>query len=187
MSEKDDFDTENYPSGRTVSIGEAARLLNTSRSTLKRKGTEWGLSIFWDGRGRRYSVRELEELRRGEPLESRKPDTISQHVGAAYKHLAPTGYRFRVYGTGSNKGYLGFFSGQSYFDVTSRIQKDFGHGRYYLKLVDEDGNMTGDTFWADMADPSDDESWDRLEILRNTRALTRIFRSCIRQLQRYIE
>ncbi len=81
------------PEGMTVSVGEAARILGTSRSTLKRRSHEWGLRTFWDRRGRRYSVGELKKAREG-VLKPRKPanltldiDSIRNYNCAIRRHI----------------------------------------------------------------------------------------------------
>ena len=58
----------------------------------------------------------------------------------------------------------------------SLLRNEYGYGTYYLKLLDEDGNMTGYNFSVDIDDPDDMETLDRLESLRNRKAMTRLFK-----------
>ena len=79
----------------------------------------------------------------------------------------PGGYRFRVYGTGINKGYLGCFVGEHADDVVFWLREEFGGGTYHLKLIDESGRMTGYNFAARMEGPSGEEKQERLEKVSN--------------------
>ena len=145
------------PEGMTVPVGQAARILGVSGSTLKRRASEWGLRTFWDRRGRRYSIVELEKLKHS-PSSPRKPATVSLDFDSIMEYDIPGGYRFRVYGTGANKGYLGCFVGKQADDVIYRVRAEFGGGTYYLKLIDEDRRMTGYNFTAHMEGPPDEGS-----------------------------
>ena len=172
------------PEGITVSVGEASRILGTSRSTLKRRASEWGLRTFWDGRGRRYSLKELEEVKGG-VLKPRAPATTTLDLESIRGYSIPGGYRFRVYRTGADRGYLGYFASEKYDDVISWLSYTFGAGTYYLKLLDERNMMTGYNFIADVYGPLDEESRRQLEELEVIRTFTRIFRSQIRQMKKW--
>ncbi len=159
------------PQGITVSVKKAAETLGVSSSTLKRKASEWGLTIFWDGRGRRFSPRELREAQEG-LLEPRK-QTATQDLDALYGYDMPGGYRFRVYRTDEDKGYVGFFAFENLRQVFTTLKNDQGYGTYYLKLLDEDNRMTGHTFTLSVPDPDDEERAETLAKLRDLREARR--------------
>ncbi len=162
------------PQGITVSVKKAAEILGVSSSTLKRKASVWGLTIFWDGRGRRFSRRELREAQEG-LLEPRK-ETATQDLDALYGYEMPGGYRFRVYRTDEDKGYVGFFAFEDLEHVFTTLQNDLGYGTYYLKLLDEDNRMTGHNFALTVAAPNDVERGEKLAELRELRKLKRYAR-----------
>lgn len=173
------------PRGITASVGEASRILGTSRSTLKRRASEWGIHTFWDGRGRRYSLNELEKAKKG-LLDPIAPATTTLDLESIRRYALPGGYRFRVYQTGKKeKGYLGYFASERYDDLEIWISCTFGAGRYYVKLLDENNKMTGLNFFVEVDDPYDDESRKQMEELKTIRAFTRAFRSQSRQLRKH--
>ena len=159
------------PGGMTISVGEAAQLLNTSRSTLKRHAAEWGLRTFWDGRGRRYSFQELKEVRDGTP-EPQEPPAMTRELDAITQYDLPGGYRFRVYRTDSEKSYVGFFAFEEYDHIESELSYALGAGTYYLKLLDENNRMTPYTFVVHLLDP-DEERQEELAELRSIKQMTR--------------
>ncbi len=183
MEQDKGIQLETHPSeGMTVSVGKAARILGTSSSTLKRKASEWGLTTFWDRRGRRYSVRELEEAKR-DLLKPTEPANLTQPLEAIEKYNIPGGYRFRVYGGSNNKGYLGFYGVEQYYHIIDLLEREFGAGTYYLKLLDEDNRMTGYTFAVYICDPSDEDEYDQVEELRKLRRDNRFYKHQIRKLR----
>ena len=163
------------PEGMTVSIGAAARILGTSSSTLKRRGAEWGLRTFWDGRGRRYSVHELQSVKEG-ILKPQEPCDITQDLTAVRMYDLPGGYRFRVYRTGTFKGYVGFFAFEKYEYIELDLSYALGEGTYYLKLLDENNRMTRYTFVVHLDDPDDPERQEELEYKRNMRGAIELSR-----------
>jgi len=159
------------PGGMTISVGEAARLLNTSRSTLKRHAAEWGLRTFWDGRGRRYSSQELKAVRDGTPP-PQEPPAMTRELDAITQYDLPGGYRFRVYRTDSEKSYVGFFAFEEYYHIERELSYELGAGTYYLKLLDENNRMTPYTFVVYLLDP-DEERQEELAELRSIKRMTR--------------
>jgi len=160
------------PKGITVSVKKAAEILGVSSATLKRKAPEWGLTTFWDGRGRRYSPRELKEAQDG--LLEPKKQTATQDLDALHAYHMPGGYRFRVYRTDEYRGYVGFFVFEKLDEVFTTLQDDLGYGVYYLKLLDENNRMTGHNFSLSIiSDPPDDDRAEKLEELRDLKATTR--------------
>lgn len=160
------------PKGITISIKRAAEFLGVSSATLKRRASQWGLTIFWDGRGRRFSPRELREAQEG--LLEPKKQTATQDLDALYAYEMPGGYRFRVYRTDKYRGYVGFFVFEKLSEVFTTLQNDLGYGVYYLKLLDENNRMTGLNFSLSIiSDPSDDDRAEKLEELRELKATTR--------------
>lgn len=162
------------PQGITVSVKKAAEILGVSPSTLKRKASEWGLTIFWDGRGRRFSMRELREAQEG-LLEPTK-QVATQDLDALHGYDMPGGYRFRVYRTDEDKGYVGFFAFEDLQYVYTTLQNDLGYGTYYLKLLDEDNRMTGHNFALSVPAPNDAERVEKLAELRQLREVKRYAR-----------
>ncbi len=159
------------PKGITVSVKKAAEILGVSSATLKRRAPEWGLTIFWDGRGRRFSPRELREAQEG-LLEPRK-QTATQNLDALYGYEMPGGYRFRVYRTDEGKGYVGLFIFENLRHVRNTLQDELGAGIYYLKLLDENNRMTGHNFTVSVGAPNDPERVDKLEELRELKETKR--------------
>lgn len=158
--------------GITVSVKKAAEILGVSSATLKRKASEWGLTTFWDGRGRRFSTRELKEAQEG--LLEPKKQIATQDLDVLYAYEMPGGYRFRVYRTGEDKGYVGFFVFEDLQYVRTTLRNDLGHGVYYLKLLDEHNRMTGLNFSLSIiSDPSDDDRAEKLEELRELKTTIR--------------
>lgn len=159
------------PKGITVSVKRAAEILGVSRSTLKRKASELGLTVFWDGRGRRFSMRELREAQEG--LLEPKKQVATQDLGALHGYDIPGGYRFRVYRTDQYKGYAGFFAFEDLRQVFTTLQNDLGYGTYYLKLLDENNRMTGHNFTLSVSAPDDAERVEKLAELRELREAKR--------------
>jgi len=163
------------PQGITVSVKKAAEILGISSSTLKRKAPQWGLTIFWDGRGRRFSPRELREAQDG-LLEPRK-QTATQDLDALRGYEMPGGYRFRVYRTDRDKGYVGFYAFENLRYVHTTLKNELGGGTYYLKLLDANNRMTGHTFALNVSAPDDAERVEKLAKLREAKRYAKILRS----------
>jgi len=159
------------PQGITISVKKAAAVLGVSPSTLKRKAPQWGLTIFWDGRGRRFSMKELREAQEG-LLEPRR-QTATQDLDALHGYEMPGGYRFRVYRTGEDKGYVGFYAFENLRYVHTTLKNELGGGTYYLKLLDEDNCMTGHNFSLNVSAPDDAERVEKLAELRELREAKR--------------
>jgi len=174
-------DTNNTFIGMTVSIGNAAKILSVSASTIKRHEAEWGLHTFWDRRGRRYLIQDLEALRMGAPL----PTPTAQDTEGMDDYLL--GCRFRIYGTGLNKGYLGFFACQEYDELKDWLSQNFGAGTYYLKLLDEGNRMTGRNYTIEIEDPHDEENRAKLGAARDIRMLKSLLGIRKRKLEKHIK
>ena len=170
------------PKGMTVSVGEAARILGVSRSTLKRKSGVWGLTTFWDGRGRIYSVNELGLVEKG-ILEPKKAATVSLDFEEIWNYSPlPGGYRFRIYGGAGNRGYLGCFGSRDPGSVLQWLKETYGEGIYYLKLLGEGGRMTGYNFRVCIDDVDEDKEAEFAE-LRLLKTLSGSYRKMARQLK----
>ncbi len=139
----------NYPDGRTFSAKKAADLLEVSVYTLKSRSHEWGLHTFWDGRGRRYLIKEIEEAKHGnlKPIEQ---DVVTEDLDFLFEHPSLDGYRFKVYRT-DKLSYLGCYGSDSANDVIELIREDHGGGTYHLKLLDNNYRMTGYNFTINIA------------------------------------
>jgi len=157
MAKKAQLLNANIPEGITVPVRKAARMLDVSVSTLKRRAAEWGLRTFWDKRGRRFLIGELEATKRG-LLKPIKSDVVNNDFDSLMDYTMPHGYRFRVYKTtGRNRGYIGCYCGSNIWEVEKIIQDEYGEGTYYLKLLDADYRMTGFTFTLELEDTPDKE------------------------------
>lgn len=133
------------PGGKTVSVKEAARILNTSASTLKRKAADWGIPVFWDGRGRKFAVADLNRAKRG-LLVGRPSQSSTEDIDALTTHPMADHYRLRAYRVGDRKGYIGLCEAQEPCEVVNWVSLNFGPGKYRLKLLTDAGKMTPHNF-----------------------------------------
>lgn len=178
-------DSIDIPIGVTVTTGEAARILGVSQSTFRRRASDWGLNPLWDKRGRRYQVFELMKLKK-EPLDHKNIASITQPLSSIerYKKL---GFRFRIYGSGNRKGYLGFYACQDWREVERWLSRNYGKGTYYLKLLDDNNTMTEHNFVTTVDDPKDDNGVKEMVLIRGKRdiqkSLSRQFRD-LKKLQK---
>jgi hypothetical protein len=168
--------------GMTVSVGKAARILDVSRDTLKLRAAEWGLTTFWDRRGRRYLISELEATRKG-MLEPKPKDTVTLDFYSLEERFPLLDvYRFRIYRTGQNRGYIGLFVSRRYADVVKWLRENHGDGTYILKLLDEGEKMTRFNFALCITDV-DEETQEMIDDLESIKSFTKIFREKTRQLE----
>lgn len=140
------------PGGITISVGRAARVLNTSSSTLKRRAAEWGIPVFWDRRGRRYRIADLNMARDG-LLVGPAPVPTTMDLESLTRYARDGGYRFRAYRTGVDQGYLGYLAAKDHDHAVSLLRSRYGFGTYYLKLLDKNDRMTSRNFSVVILDP----------------------------------
>ena len=174
---------KDVPHGMNVAVGAAAKTLGVSRSTLKRRASQWGLTTFWDRRGRRFALHEIEAAKKG-MLEPKKPATLTLDIEQLSLFSIPDGHRFRVYKTERlDKGYIGYYGGQNYGDVLNRLRSDHGGGVFHLKLLEPDGCMTGLNFTVSIDEPPGDE----LQEIENMGTLTKFIRYKTKQMRKNTE
>ena len=120
------------------------------------------------------NLKELREAKEG-LLEPRK-QVATQNLDVLHAYEMPGGYRFRVYRTGEDKGYVGFFAFEDLQHVYNTLRYELGHGVYYLKLLDENNRMTGHNFALTVAAPPDEETAEKLAELRELKEAKRYAR-----------
>ena len=113
-----------------------------------------------------------------------KPATVTLDIDQLSLFSVPDGYRFRAYKTdGERKGYLGYYGGEKYGEVLSRLRNEHGGGTFHLKLLELDGRMTGHNFTVDIEGLPGDE----LQEIENMDILTKVIRDNAKQIRKDIE
>ncbi len=112
----------------------------------------------------------------------RKPETVTLDFDSLGNYYSPNGYRFRVYGTGINKGYLGYFGCDKWLRILELIREKHGQGTYYLKLLDAEGTMTRYNFVARIAGV-DEERQEEFEEVQSLKELAKIVEKSTRGLE----
>ncbi len=119
---------------------------------------------YWDGSGRRYLLRELEDAKQG-LLNPVAPSLVVLDFGSIENYDIPEGFGFRVHKQdGRHSRYLGRYSGDPYA-VKEWLQEKHGGGKYTLRLIDSVGNLTRYKFSLVMDGPPrvDDEAGSHRE------------------------
>ncbi|MFC1714815.1 hypothetical protein ACFL6S_14200 [Candidatus Poribacteria bacterium] len=137
------------PRGVTVSPTKAAKLLGVAVSELKKRSSQWGIRTYWDTRGRRYVLKELEAAKNG-LLDPLQPLDLPLDFASVADYRIPEGFGFLIYLQNSRRGR---YFGPDLRNVKEWIQGKYGNGRYFLRLMAPDGRLTRYSFVLQISNP----------------------------------